>query len=82
MGMAGGRAAAARNVSSTTRVDNSQSSRGTAAFSHPRLWGTEGQGELGNEDLVALARPVEKEFGPKWVSDLPHTHPALVLPPR
>lgn len=41
------RAAAARNVSSTTRVDNSQSSRGTAAFPHPRLPGREGRGEFG-----------------------------------
>lgn len=45
--MEGGRAAAARNVSSTTRVGNSQSSGWAAAFPHPWLPGREGQGEFG-----------------------------------
>lgn len=46
-----------RNVSSMTRVDNSQSSCWIAAFPHPWLPGTEGQGEFGIRRCMLRAGP-------------------------
>ncbi|XP_005664100.1 LIM domain only protein 3 isoform X3 [Sus scrofa] len=72
------RAAAARNVSSTTRVDNSQSSRGTAAFPHPRLPGREGRGEFGRRRSLRpgpARRKGDSVLGIQMLSVQPDTKP-------
>lgn len=67
----GGSAAAARNVSSPTRVGNSQSSRRIAAFPHPSSPGTQAQGEFGMRTGSLRSGPLGKEFGPGWVRGSP-----------
>ncbi|XP_045366237.1 LIM domain only protein 3 isoform X2 [Camelus bactrianus] len=56
------RAAAARNVSSTTRVDNSQSSRRNCSISTPPSPGERRAGRVWNEATFARARAVGREF--------------------
>lgn len=63
------RAAAVRNVSSTTRADNSQSSRGTAVFPQPRLPGRRGLERVW-EEMFDPARPVGREFSLRWFPTL------------